>query len=155
MLVKTAFLKGKLIERTDYLRPLKEAKTNKIWQLRKCVYGLADASRYCYLKLREELVKWGSTPTQLDLGIFIWHNNNKPIGVLKSFANDVLWGGKTKFENTEQTKTNLPHMLWTQTNFWLHWNQAKTKPRLFHHNRSAWVHWKCFSIIISKVDYKN
>ena len=44
--VKTAFLQGKQIERTVYLQPPKEAKTNKIWRLQKCVYGLADTSMY-------------------------------------------------------------------------------------------------------------
>ena len=44
--VKTAFPQGKQIERTVYLRLLKEANTNKIWKLQKCLYGLADASRY-------------------------------------------------------------------------------------------------------------
>ena len=46
--IKTAFPEGKQIERTVYLRPLKEANTNKIWRLQKCVHGLADASRYWY-----------------------------------------------------------------------------------------------------------
>ena len=69
--MKTAFLQGKLIERTVYVRPPKEAQTNKVWKLRKCVYGLADASRYWYLKLREELIKLGATPAQLDQRIFI------------------------------------------------------------------------------------
>ena len=44
--VKTAFLQGKIMERTVFARPPKEASTNKIWKLRKCIYGLADASRY-------------------------------------------------------------------------------------------------------------
>ena len=69
--MKTAFLQGKLIERTVYVRPPKEAQTNKVWKLRKSFYGLADASRYWYLKFREELIKLGATPTQLDQGTFI------------------------------------------------------------------------------------
>ena len=95
--VKTAFLQGKLIERTVYVRPPKEAQTNKVWKLRKCVYGLTDASWYWYLKLREELIKLGATPTQLHEGTFIWSKNNKPIGIMACFV-DVLWGGNTEFE---------------------------------------------------------
>lgn len=98
--VKTAFLQGKLMERTVYVRPPKEAQTDKVWKLRKCIYGLSDASRYWYLKLREELIKLGATPIQLDQGIFIWHKNNIPIGIMACFVDDVLWGGNTKFENT-------------------------------------------------------
>ena len=37
--VKTAFLKGKLIESTVYVHHPKEAPTNKVWQLKKCIYG--------------------------------------------------------------------------------------------------------------------
>ena len=44
--VKTAFLQGKPIERTVFVWPPKEAKTGKVWELKKCVYGLVDASRY-------------------------------------------------------------------------------------------------------------
>ena len=49
--IKTAFLQGKDLECTVYVRPPKEAQTNKIWQLHKCVYGLANVSRYWYLKI--------------------------------------------------------------------------------------------------------
>ena len=55
--VKTAFLQGIKIERIIYLRPPKEANTSKVWKLEKCAYVLADASRYWYLRVREELLK--------------------------------------------------------------------------------------------------
>ena len=58
--VKTAFLQSKQIERTVYLRSLKEANPTKIWKLQKCVYGLIDAGRYWYLRVREELIKLGA-----------------------------------------------------------------------------------------------
>ena len=61
--MKTAFLQGKLIERTVYVHPPKKAQTNKVWKLRKCVNGLANTIRYWYLKLREEVIKLGATPT--------------------------------------------------------------------------------------------
>ena len=41
-------------EQSTYAPP-KEANTLNIWKLQKCVYGLADASRYWYLRVREEL----------------------------------------------------------------------------------------------------
>ena len=71
------------------------------WELKRCVYGLADTSRHWYLKLREELIRFGATPIQLDQGIFIWHKDNKPFGIMACFfVDDVLWGGNTEFENT-------------------------------------------------------
>ena len=69
--VKTAFLQGKVMERVVYVRPPQEATTNTIWSCRKYIYGLADASRYWYLKLKEELVNLSATPLMLDQGIFL------------------------------------------------------------------------------------
>ena len=39
--IKTAFLQGKKTDRTVIIKPPKEAQTNKLWKLNKCVYGLA------------------------------------------------------------------------------------------------------------------
>ena len=50
-----AFLQGKKIEQKAYIRPPKAA-TNKIWKFQKCVYSLGDASRYCFLRVKEELI---------------------------------------------------------------------------------------------------
>ena len=96
--VKTAFLQGRPIEREVYVKPPKEAETNKIWKLNKTVYGLADASRSWYLKLRDELIRLGGTPLQLDQGIFTWYDGNSLIGIVICFVDDVLWGGSQKFK---------------------------------------------------------
>ena len=52
MLNQFSFRVNKL-KKTVYLRPPKEANTNKIWSLQKYVYGLADASRYWYLHVKK------------------------------------------------------------------------------------------------------
>ena len=96
--VKTTFLQGKLIELTVYVRLPKEVQTKKVWKLTKCIYRLVDASRYWYLKLREELIKLGATPTQLDQVTFIWSKSNKPIGIMACLVDDVLWVGNIEFE---------------------------------------------------------
>ena len=62
--IKTAFLQGKQINRTVYIRPPKEAQTKMIWCLRKCIYGLADAPRQWYLRVREEFMKLGCKAKQ-------------------------------------------------------------------------------------------
>ena len=92
--VKTAFLQGKAIECTLYVRPPKEANRNQVWKLQKCVYGLADASRFCYLKLKEELIKRAALPSTLDKGIFIWTKEHKAISIVVGFVHDVFWGWK-------------------------------------------------------------
>lgn len=95
--VKTAFLQGEKIERELYVKPPKEANTDKIWRLNKTVYGLKDASRSWYMKLRNELIKLGGKPNKLDQGIFIWFSDSIPIGIMACFVDDVLWAGNDKF----------------------------------------------------------
>ena len=95
--VKTAFLQGEPINRDLYVKPPKEAGTNKLWKLRKTVYGLADASRSWYLKLRAELIKLEGKPVSLDQGIFLWFNESKLFGLMACFVDDVLWAGTNQF----------------------------------------------------------
>jgi len=96
--VKSAFLQGNELDRTVYVRPPKEASTNKVWKLNKCVYGLSDANRYWYLKVREELLKLGAQPSQLDQGIFYWSHNGEIIGIVVCFVDDIIWAGEKEFE---------------------------------------------------------
>ena len=46
--VKTAYLQGDRIEREVYLKPTKKANTDKIWRLKKTMYGLKDAAQAWY-----------------------------------------------------------------------------------------------------------
>ena len=95
--IKTAFLQGGPIDREVFVIPPKEAMTNKIWKLNKAIYGLNDASRNWYLKLRKVLVSLGGTPMKLDAGIFCWYQNSTLIGLMSCFVDDILWGGNNSF----------------------------------------------------------
>ena len=95
--VKTAFLQGESINRDLYVKPPKEAGTNKLWKLQKTVYGLADASRSWYLKLRSELIKLKGKPVSLDQGIFLWFDGSTLFGLMACFVDDVLWAGTNQF----------------------------------------------------------
>ena len=53
--VRSAFLQGKEIQRSVFLKPPDEAGTDKLWHLKKTIYGLGDASRKWYLKVKETL----------------------------------------------------------------------------------------------------
>ena len=50
--LKTVFLQGKSIERDVFIKPPKEANTNKLWKLNTTVYGLCDAPREWYLSVK-------------------------------------------------------------------------------------------------------
>ena len=97
--VKTTFLLGKNLEMNVFVCPTKEAQTNKIWKLNKCVYEFADASWYWYLKVREELCKLGARPSQVDQGLFIFHNQTQIVGIVILFVDGIIWAGQALFTN--------------------------------------------------------
>ena len=95
--ISTAFLQGGPIDREIYVVPPREAETDKIWRLQKSVYGLNDASRQWYLRLREELINLGATPIKLDQGIFCWYDKSGLVGIMVCFVDDILYGGNLSF----------------------------------------------------------
>ena len=96
--IKTAFFQGKKIERKVYLRPPKEANTNKIWKLQKCMYGFAHASRYWYLRLYEKLIKLGAAHKS-DPGLFYWKKHYKVVGIVACHVDNMIWGGNENFKS--------------------------------------------------------
>ena len=104
--VKAAFLQGSPIEREVYIIPPKEADTDKIWRLKKTVYGLADASRTWYLRVREELEKFGVLVSTYDEAVFYWRTDKGLEGLICCHVDDFLWGGTERFkeEVIDQTK---------------------------------------------------
>ena len=102
--MKTAFLQGRKIKRIVYLCPGKEVNTSKVWKLQKCVYRPADASRYWYLHVREELLQLGAKISSIDPGLFYWRENNTLIGVLACHIDNMVWGGNQYFKGTIITK---------------------------------------------------
>ena len=99
--IKAAFLQGKPISREVYLKPPREAKMKgKLWKLKQCVYGLDDASRKFYLKVKEELLKLGCEVSRLDPAVFSYHTNNGLQGLLMSHVDDFLWSGDEIFKTS-------------------------------------------------------
>ena len=97
--IKAAFLQGKEIERKVFLRPPKEANCHeKLWLLKKVVYGLSDASRVWYLRVLEELTKLGVTVSKYDKALFIWKFEDSVQGIILVHVDDFLWSGTSKFQ---------------------------------------------------------
>ena len=63
--IKSAFLQGQKIERDVYIKPPKEAGTDRLWKLNKTVYGLGDASRGWYLRVKDQLRALGGPKQQV------------------------------------------------------------------------------------------
>lgn len=97
--IKAAFLQGNEINREMFLRPPKEAAVpGKIWKLKKCVYGLNDASRNWYFSVRDELTKYGCSHSEVDLALFYWHHDEKLSGMFILHVDDFLWAGTEDFQ---------------------------------------------------------
>ena len=96
--VKSAFLQGKLIEREIFIKPPKEANTDKVWKCKKAVYGLNEASRHWYDKVKEELSKLGFSCSKFDEAFFYHTVGDSLKGVLSVHVDDFLNGGDVAFE---------------------------------------------------------
>ena len=57
--VKAAYLQGDEIDRTVFLLPPPEFDNGRLWKLKKAVYGLCDAARAWYTRVRSELISLG------------------------------------------------------------------------------------------------
>lgn len=101
--IKTAFLQGMDLSRDIFIWPPKEAgeKDGHVWHLRKCVYGLIDASMHWYKKVKEVMIKCGATTSNVDPAIFYWNSEGSGLkGILASHVDDFLWAGNNNFEQT-------------------------------------------------------
>ena len=96
---KTAFLQGNNIERAIYVRPPKEAASNKVWKLNKTVYGLCDAPRQWYLRLKGLIVELGCKISSIDNSLFTMHLNDELVGLIASYVDDILWAGNMYFQD--------------------------------------------------------
>lgn len=81
--IKTAFLQSSQFEREVFIRPPKEAgQKNVLWLLRKCVYGLSDASLCWYKRVTEVMQSCGAKVSTVDPAVFYWHHKGELIGFL-------------------------------------------------------------------------
>ena len=95
--IKAAFLQGNKIIRDVYINPPKEfRKPGVLWKLNKVVYGLCDASRSWYLRIKEELIKLGMTRSKLDGSVFMYATE-KLEGMVLLHVDDVLYFGSERF----------------------------------------------------------
>ena len=94
--IKTAFLNNDTLDRDIYVKPPKEAETKCIWKLCKTIYGLKDASRAWYLKLKGELLALGCISTP-DPSVVMWRENNILCGLIALYVDDLLYSGSKLF----------------------------------------------------------
>ena len=73
----SAFLQGEEIDRKIYLKPPRDVcPKSEVWSLRKCLYGLNDAPRSWYIKVRDALISLGGVQSLFDSALFLWHDED-------------------------------------------------------------------------------
>ena len=68
--------------------------------MKRCIYGLNDAPRAWYEKVRKTLMSLGATVSSYDNCLFTWYDNDQLIGILVSHVDDFAFGGTAQFFDT-------------------------------------------------------
>jgi hypothetical protein len=98
--IKTAYLQGDRIEREVFIKPPKDYRTgeNVVWKLKKSVYGLKDAARMWYNKVKKVVKELGGRNTKLEPTLFKFNDKNDNLcGVIVTHVDDFCYGGNEQF----------------------------------------------------------
>ena len=95
--IKSAFLQGQTLDREVFIKPPKEAETRKVWKLKKCLYGLKDASRNWYENVKISMIELNCEVSKLDPALFIYKENSEVRGFLGAHVDDFLFAGTKSF----------------------------------------------------------
>ena len=98
--IKSAFLQSKLLDRDVFIKPPKEAEVDegKLWQLKRCLYGLNDAARQFFESVVDILKDLGCYQSQHDPALFYMKQDNKLVGMFVSHIDDFLHAGEKIFD---------------------------------------------------------
>ena len=98
--ISSAFLQGNGIARDVFLKPPAEfAETGKVWKLNRCIYGLNDAPRAWYDRVKEELSKLDGRMSKYDNALFSWYDSDGQLeGVMALHVDDFEFCGTTEWQ---------------------------------------------------------
>ena len=68
--------------------------------MKRCIYGLNDAPRAWYEKVKSEMKLLGATLSKFDNALFMWHKNEEVIGILVTHVDDFIFGGTDEWKNS-------------------------------------------------------
>merc|ERR1712101_70152 len=92
--IHAAFLQAKTLDREVFVKPPQDQeKEGVIWKLLKPLYGLDDASRKFYLKIRETLRNFDLNTLPGDDPVYYQHKDGKLIGMILSHVDDFTIAG--------------------------------------------------------------
>ena len=95
--IKAAFLQGNKIERDIFVKPPKEFYSGSIWKLKKNVYGLNDAARAWYFRMKDFLLSLNMKACSVDPAVFYYLFDAKIEGIICIHVDDIFWAGTSRF----------------------------------------------------------
>ena len=98
----SAFVQGKDIERTVFLRPppdIRQQKPGMVWKVIKRLYGFKDASRGWMQALDEDLRANGMIRSHFDKGLYLYYEKNVLAGLMAVHVDDLLFAGPASMHN--------------------------------------------------------
>ncbi|CAL4089682.1 unnamed protein product, partial [Meganyctiphanes norvegica] len=81
-----------------FLKPPPEFNDGNLWKLKKTVYGLCDAARDWYMRVKSALNSLSVKMCSLANSLFIWKRNGKLEGLTCIYVDDFLWAGNATFK---------------------------------------------------------
>ena len=102
--VKAAYLQGNPISRELFLRPPPEYSQGTLWRLNKTVYGLCDAARSWYLRVKDQLLSMGLKMCSYDNAIFSYSYKGVFQGLICIYVDDFLYCGTDIFQKNIVSK---------------------------------------------------
>ena len=106
--ISAAFLQGEPLKREVFLKPPRDAcSAGFVWKLKRCIYGLNDAPRSWYEKVRKTLLALGATVSSFDNCLFMWHKDGILSGVLVSHVDDFAFAGTEIFHKNVIGSLNM------------------------------------------------
>ena len=104
--VKAAFLHSHATDREIYLEPSPESNSSgKLWKLNKAVYGLTDAARQWFDRVKDAFLSLKCTQSKYEPDLFFWYDSNKLQGMTVIHVDDFIHAGTEAFE--KQVLNNL------------------------------------------------
>ena len=91
--IRAAFLQAKQLDRDVFLKPPKDIKKEKIiWKLKKPLYGLNDASRKFWLRVKSIFKELGLRKLDGDKAVYYKLNEEGNLeGMVSTHVDDLMW----------------------------------------------------------------
>ena len=98
MYIRAAFLQSKQLDKDVFLEPPKDLKTaGKVWKLKKPLYGLDDASRKFWIRVKEIFKQEGLENIDGDEAFYYKRVDGKLVGMVLTHVDDFSLAGRSDF----------------------------------------------------------